>query len=91
MAEPLVLTNFTTVTAIGRGNDATFAALGNERSGLRPCDFPGVELATYIGRVEGLEDEPVTAELAPFDCRNNRLAQIALQTDGFAEAVGTAV
>ena len=90
MAEPLVLTSFTTVTAIGRGNDATFAALGNERSGLRPCDFPGVELATYIGRVEGLEDEPVATELAAFDCRNNRLAQIALHTDGFAEAVRTA-
>lgn len=91
MAEPLVLTSFTTVSAIGRGVEAAFSAITEGRSGLRPCDFPGVDLPTYIGRVEGLEDEPVAGDLAAYDCRNNRLAQIALGTDGFAEAVGRAV
>ena len=32
------------------------------------------ELRAWIGRVAGLEDEPITGPLADFDCRNNRLA-----------------
>lgn len=47
-------------------------------------------LDTYIGRVDGIEDEPVTGRLAEFDSRNNRLAMIALETDGFATAVRAA-
>ncbi len=60
------------------------------RSGLRPNDFETASLDTWIGRVDGLENEPVTGRLAEFDCRNNRLAQLGLRQDGFEEAVARA-
>ncbi len=88
---PLLISHYTVVTALGRGLDSTFAALRARRSGLRPCDFEDAGLNTYIGRVEGLEDRPITgAELMPFDCRNNRLALLGLRQDGFEEAARAA-
>jgi len=92
MTCPIVLTSATTVNAMGRGLKETTRALRSERSGLRPNDFEdaGARLNTFIGRVPGLEAAPVTGQLAAFDCRNNRLAQMALETDGFAGAVARA-
>lgn len=90
MIRPLVLTHFTTVNACGQGLDETLKALRAGRSGLHACDFDDADLDTYIGRVEGIEDAPVREDLADFDCRNNRLAQMALRTDGFEVAVAAA-
>lgn len=53
-------------------------------------DLEGVALDTWIGRVSGVEDEPVLPRLAEFDCRNNRLAQLGLRQDGFDAAVAQA-
>lgn len=87
---PLVLTHFTAVNALGRGATAVYAALVAGRSGLAPCRFEQVKLDTYTGEVAGLDGLPVTERLAEFDCRNNRLAQLALEQDGFAAAVAAA-
>ncbi len=65
-------------------------ALRARRSGLAPCTFENVALETYAGEVSGLDALRVRADLADFDCRNNRLAQLGLQQDGFADAVGVA-
>jgi len=81
---PLVISHFTAVNALGRGNAAIFAALAARRSGLRPCGFEGVTIETHVGQVDGLDDFSVVERLAEFDCRNNRLAQLALEQDGFA-------
>ncbi|WGF86688.1 beta-ketoacyl-[acyl-carrier-protein] synthase family protein [Marinivivus vitaminiproducens] len=86
---PLFLTAATMVSAIGRGNEATLRALDRREGGLRPCDFGGIEQG-HIGRVEGLDTHVMPAGLERFDCRNNRLADMALGTDGFSEAVGDA-
>lgn len=86
--EPLCLTRVAAVNALGRGVVATYEALVERRSGLRPCDFENADLRTYVGRVQGLEGERVA--LADYDCRNNRLAQLGLQQDGFEEAVARA-
>lgn len=67
------------------------AALRAGRSGLRPCDFETVDLDTWIGEVDGVDDEVLAAALQRFDCRNNRLAQIGLLQDGFADRVREAV
>lgn len=88
---PLLLTHCTTVSALGRGNQPTLSALLERRSGLRPCDFNNAVLETFIGRVDGVEDSPLPDEFAAFDCRNNRLALLGLQQDGFEEAVGEAL
>ena len=87
---PLVLTSFTAVNALGRGMAAVFEALAAARSGLKPCTFENVEIETYTGEVAGLEDMRVCTRLAEFDCRNNRLAELALQQDGFADRVAQA-
>ena len=67
-----------------------FTALRESRSGLRPNDFETPTLETWIGRVDGLEHEPVTGGLDEFDCRNNRLARLGLRQDGFEDAVAQA-
>jgi 3-oxoacyl-[acyl-carrier-protein] synthase-1 len=89
-ADALFISAFTLVNALGRGTRACFDALEEARGGLRPCDFDDVDIDTWIGRVDGLEDEPVVADLGCFDCRNNRLAQLGLGQDGFAERVAEA-
>lgn len=89
--QPLQLTAYTLVTPLGAGLPATLEALRARRSGLAQCDFLDVDLDTYIGRVSGLEDDPVRTNPALFDCRNNRLAQLGLDQDGFTEAVAAAV
>src|SRR5262245_25334733 len=86
----LAITSLTLVSAVGRGLAATEAALRTGRSGLSLCDFDGISLNTYIGRAP-LEDASVVPELAVYDCRNNRLAQLALRTDGFESEVQRAL
>lgn len=86
----LALTAFTSVSAAGNGQGELLRALRGRKSGLHRCDFPHAALDTYIGRVPGLESERVAGALARFDCRNNRLAQMALHSDGFAERVSAA-
>jgi 3-oxoacyl-[acyl-carrier-protein] synthase-1 len=88
--KPLLLTQFTATSCAGRGLDATLAALREQRGGLAPCRFERATLDTWIGEVEGVNDEPVRADLRDFDCRNNRLAQLGLTQDGFAQAVAAA-
>jgi len=90
LMQPLTLSHYTLVSALGLGLGATLTALRERRSGLRPCDFLDAGLDTYIGRVDGLEEAPIIGELSCFDCRNNRLAQMALRQDGFEEAVAAA-
>jgi 3-oxoacyl-[acyl-carrier-protein] synthase-1 len=88
--KPLAITAFTATSALGRGTSAMLEALRRGASGLKPNDFDRAELRAWIGRVAGLEEKPVTGALAEFDCRNNRLAQLGLEQDGFREAVSQA-
>jgi 3-oxoacyl-[acyl-carrier-protein] synthase-1 len=88
--DPLILSAYTLVSALGRGLDATCAALRERRSGLRPCDFLDAALNTWIGRVDGVEQVTLPQPLDHFDCRNNRLAYLGLGQDGFAERVAAA-
>ncbi len=85
---PLAIRAFSATTALGRGCDAQLDALRARRSGLRPNDFEAAPpLATWIGRVDGLEDAPLPSRWAEWECRNNRLAWLSLQQDGLPEAL----
>ncbi len=84
---PLALTSFTATSAIGRGLDATLASLRAQRTGLAPCSFETVSLETCVGEVGGLDEVRLPLALTEFECRNNRLAWLALAQDDFAEAV----
>ncbi len=88
---PLLLSACTLTTALGAGLAAHLDALRAGRTGLAPCSFETVALDTWVGEVPALERVTLPPGLAAFDCRNNRLAFAALQTDGFEQAVARAV
>ena len=90
--QPVAIRAFTATTALGRGIEAQASALAARRGGLRRNDFgPRIDgqmpLPCWIGRVDGVEDAPLPAALARWECRNNRLAWLALQADGILDAV----
>jgi 3-oxoacyl-[acyl-carrier-protein] synthase-1 len=88
---PLLISAQTATTCLGSGLDATLAALREGRSGLAPCAFESVTLDTWVGEIAGVDDQKLPAHLAAYDCRNNRLAQLGLEADGFADRVRTAI
>jgi 3-oxoacyl-[acyl-carrier-protein] synthase I len=83
---PLRISAYTLCSAAGDGRAPTLEALRSRRSGLKPNDFGATPIPTWIGRVEGLERQPLRGQHADWDCRNNRLAWRGLQTDGFFDA-----
>ena len=87
---PVLVSRFTATSCIGRGLDQTLAALLDRQSGLKQCAFQGIDINTWVGEVDAVDDEEMEPDLQVFNCRNNRLAQLALRQDGFAEAVDTA-
>jgi 3-oxoacyl-[acyl-carrier-protein] synthase-1 len=91
MLKALHLSSFTATSAIGRGLGDTLDALRQRRSGLQPCAFDSVDLKTHVGQVADVDAITLRPGLAAFDCRNNRLAQLALEQDGFANAVRAAI
>ncbi len=87
---PLWLSHFTATSAIGCGLTQTLAALREGTGGLTPCHFDTVDLPTFIGEVPDIDAVKLPAQLAAFNCRNNRLALLGLLQDGFAAAVTSA-
>jgi 3-oxoacyl-[acyl-carrier-protein] synthase-1 len=83
----LHLTSFTAVSAMGCGLAETLNALEQQRSGLAPCAFETVDIETHIGEVPGVDATVLPEALRIFNCRNNRLAQLALMQDDFMAAV----
>lgn len=83
----LTVDHYSAVCAAGEGKDALWNSLLAGRTGLAPNDFPHVDIATCIGRVPGLESQPLPREFSTWDCRNNRLARLVLQQDGLHAAV----
>ena len=89
---PLAISAYTATSALGRGLDAHLTALQESRSGLRANDFSNMDfssapLACWIGRVDDVEALPLPAAHASWECRNNRLAWLGLQQDGFLDRV----
>jgi 3-oxoacyl-[acyl-carrier-protein] synthase-1 len=87
---PLAMTAYCIASSLGAGVAPTLSALRRGESGLRPCRFETVDLPTYVGEVPGLDDWRLEEPLGRLDCRNNRLARLALAQDGFEQAVGAA-
>ncbi|MBC8119361.1 MAG: beta-ketoacyl-[acyl-carrier-protein] synthase family protein [Burkholderiaceae bacterium] len=90
--DPLSITSYTATTAVGHGRTALLDALRTRRSGLRRFEecsgFAGENpppLDTWIGEVEGLQSMPLPAQFVRYECRNNRLAWLALHQDGFID------
>jgi 3-oxoacyl-[acyl-carrier-protein] synthase-1 len=52
--------------------------------------FENLPLPTWTGEVEGVDAITLPDGLSEYDCRNNRLAWLGLQQDGFLRAVSAA-
>ena len=88
--QPLSITAFTATSAAGAGRAELLSALDTGRTGLTPNDFGREPLKTWVGRVAGVEASPLPADMARYECRNNRLAWMGLRRDGFMDAVEAA-
>jgi len=88
--QPLLITRFSIVNCLGAGSDAVLDALRTKRSGLAPCEFETAAIDTWVGSVPGVEEAGIRRGLEAYDCRSNRIAQIALEADGFSTAVSAA-
>ncbi|HET6725959.1 MAG TPA: beta-ketoacyl-[acyl-carrier-protein] synthase family protein [Gammaproteobacteria bacterium] len=86
---PLNVSAYTATNAAGEGKAALLQALEERRSGLRPFSDPG-GLSACAGEIAGL-DTPIATDPVNFDCRNHRLAERALDQDGFRGAVTDAI
>jgi 3-oxoacyl-[acyl-carrier-protein] synthase I len=86
----VAVSDYTLVSALGAGRAVTLAALREGRSGLVQRQFETAALNTWIGEVDGVDAIRLPAALAAFECRNNRLAQMGLEADGFASRVAKA-
>lgn len=88
---PLSLSHYTATTCVGQGSNALWQALQEARSGLKPCDFDDAQIDCWIGEVAGLDQVRIPEMLKDFDCRNNRLALLSLEADGFFGAAQAAI
>ncbi len=84
---------YTSSNAAGIGKAATARSLRAARSGLIANNLDWAPLPCWIGRIDGIEadaDMAFPAALADYDCRNHRLALLALEQDGFMAEVAAA-
>jgi 3-oxoacyl-[acyl-carrier-protein] synthase-1 len=88
--KPLLLAEYTATSCIGRGVAPTLRALIEQRSGLARCEFETVKIDTHVGEVPGVDAQRLPKDLQIFNCRNNRLAELGVQQDGFFDAVQAA-
>ncbi len=88
--QPLAITALCVASSLGVGRAATLAALRGGKSGLLPCRFETADLPTFVGEVAGLDDLRLDHGLSRFDCRNNRLAHLAMAQDGFESTIHAA-
>ncbi len=89
----LAISAYTASSAAGVGKAAVARALHEGRSGLTPNDLDWAPLPCWIGHIRSLngdQEVEIPQSLREFDCRNNRLALLALEQDGFVTAVGRA-
>ena len=90
MMQPLALTQLALVSCLGAGQAAILTALQAGRSGLAPCAFDVATLHTYTGTVDSVDEYQLPESFLEFNCRNNRLAALALAQDGLMAAVAAA-
>lgn len=79
------------VHAAGHDPESLWRAAVEGRTGLRRNDLDWCSLDGWLGRVPGVEDTALAPEFAQWDCRNHRLAWLALRDADFAQAVAAAV
>ena len=85
------ITDYTVSCAAGVGLAAVRDAIARRATGLRHKPWAGADVDTWLGPVPADLEVGWPDALSPWDSRNNRLAWLGLQQDGFAEHVVTAI
>lgn len=80
----------TLTCAAGVGLAAIRTALWSRVSGLRKNDFPYSGLDTWIGRVDAVDDFQWTGANREWESRNNALAAVGIEQDGFMSELNSA-
>ena len=88
---PIHISHFTATTGYGLGTQPLLLGLQSQLSCLQPCTFDTVDFSVWAGEVPDLASVDIPIQWADYDCRNNRLAFVGLQADGFATRVQEAV
>lgn len=89
---PLAITDYTLTTCLGAGRAANWEKIRRGDSGLKPCNFFDIQdLSTWIGEVVDVDRQTLPAALKDYDCRNHRLAWLALQQDDFLARAKAAI
>ena len=81
----------TVVHPSGHGSSTLWDAVVQGHSGLRKNTLGWCDLPCWIGAVPGVDETRLPAHLVAWDCRNHRLAWLALQDASFRNAVARAV
>ena len=84
--EALRINACTLTSALGVGMDSQRAKIARGETGLSNAEWYDCSLDTWLGRVKSVDDAPVGLP-AEWESRNNRLAELGLQQDGFLTAV----
>ncbi len=79
---PVFVDSYTLTTAAGTGLAAIRESVANGRTGLTDRAWPDCDIDTWFGRVADLDAAPALD--ATWNSRNNRLARLGLEQDGFA-------
>ena len=80
---------YTLTSAVGAGLAGMRDSRAANRTGLSDRPWPHCDIETWFGRVTELDDERPLAE--EWDSRNNRLARLGLEQDGFSDRVRAAI
>jgi 3-oxoacyl-[acyl-carrier-protein] synthase I len=73
--------------AAGVGLSGLRNAIESQKSGLKPNNFPGCDLQTYIGRVDAIDEYQWSDQETEWKSRNNALIDIALQQGTFLSSL----
>ena len=74
---------FSTLHAAGADNAAMGRRHRRRHRACGPTTLAWCDLPCWIGEVPGVDDVALPPELSAWDCRNHRLAWLALQRNGF--------
>ena len=81
----------TVVHPAGRGASELWSACAEGRSALTRGAVPWCDLPCWLGAVAAAGDDDLAQTLGPWDCRNHRLAWLALDDPSFRAAVSAQV
>jgi 3-oxoacyl-[acyl-carrier-protein] synthase I len=94
MTTTIKISSTSLVTSQGCGRGEILTSLQNYQTGLKKnhsnnAQFNGVDFECFLGAVKKVEEIVLPSTFKKYDCRNNRLAYLALHTDNFYQKIQT--